>query len=57
MNMLSFEKRNLLLMLQVPYLEPQDPVLGHNLRVGANDITPFRTKCLNCPQTKKYQKS
>jgi len=55
--MLNLEKRNLLLMLQVPYLEPQDPVLGHNLRVSLNDITPYWTKCSNRPGIKKIQKS
>jgi len=57
--MLSIENRNLLLVSQVPYLKPQDPVLGHNRTVGANVITLLLDKMSELPtnQTKKFQKS
>ena len=40
-------------MPQVPYLKTQDPVLGQNLRVGANDITLLLDKMSELPTNKK----
>ena len=43
-------------MSQVPYLKPQDPVLGQNLRVGANDITLLMDKMSELPTHKEVSK-
>jgi len=40
-------------MPQVPYLKPQDPILGHNRRVGANDITLLKDKMSELPTYKE----